>query len=229
MTNGTAVDNGDGTHTFTPTAGFNGTMSITYDVNDGAATVNAGTDVTVLNAIDGTNTADTLAGTADADHIEGLAGDDSIDGGDGDDTILGGDGNDTIIGGVGSDTLTGGAGADTFVFEVGDEGLGGQTDVITDFSMADGDKIDLSGLLDAVASTTGAELDSVIDLTQGNDGEDFVEMAIDVDNDGNVDLTVQVRGVTLDDLYGADTTGVSEADILQKMIDDQTLQGDGTP
>ena len=33
--NGTVTDNGDGTYTITPTADFNGTMTLTYDVTDG--------------------------------------------------------------------------------------------------------------------------------------------------------------------------------------------------
>jgi Ca2+-binding RTX toxin-like protein len=53
--------------------------------------------------------------------------------------IKGGAGNDRIESRQGADTLTGGGGADTFVFE---PGLG--HDVITDFSHAQGDKIDLT-------------------------------------------------------------------------------------
>ncbi|WP_172957530.1 cadherin-like domain-containing protein, partial [Aphanothece sacrum] len=37
--NGTLVDNGNGTYTFTPTANFNGTVTLTYGVSDGTATL----------------------------------------------------------------------------------------------------------------------------------------------------------------------------------------------
>lgn len=69
------------------------------------------------------------------------SGNDSMIGGTGKDTIDGGLGNDTIKGGAGSDQLKGGAGADVFQFAttVG-------KDTITDFSKAQGDKIDVSAL-----------------------------------------------------------------------------------
>ena len=61
------------------------------------------------------------------------------------DDVLTGDANDNIIkGSFGDDMLTGNGGADTFVWAqhvVGDDG----TDTITDFTAAEGDKIDLSG------------------------------------------------------------------------------------
>ena len=51
-TNGALVDNGDGTLTYTPNAGFQGTDSFTYDISDGAltssATVNIGVDNTIV-------------------------------------------------------------------------------------------------------------------------------------------------------------------------------------
>ncbi|MEA5535673.1 cadherin-like domain-containing protein, partial [Crocosphaera sp. XPORK-15E] len=37
--NGTLVDNGDGTYTFTPTADFNGAVTLTYGVSDGTVTL----------------------------------------------------------------------------------------------------------------------------------------------------------------------------------------------
>jgi len=59
----------------------------------------------------------------------------------GSDTIIGGPGIDYINGEGGNDTLTGGGGADIFAFITAN----GQS-VITNFSDAKGDKIDLSGL-----------------------------------------------------------------------------------
>ena len=55
--------------------------------------------------------------------------DDGLDGG--------ADGRDVLNGGDGNDRLTGGAGADIFVLDKSDSG----TDIITDFSVLDGDKI----------------------------------------------------------------------------------------
>jgi Ca2+-binding RTX toxin-like protein len=84
-----------------------------------------------------TNFNDTIAGLDGDDSISGLGGNDSINGGDGSDTIDGGAGNDTIRGGDDTDTLIGGLGADVFQIEDSDG------DIITDFSLSDGDTIQL--------------------------------------------------------------------------------------
>lgn len=57
--------------------------------------------------------------------------------------LKGMDGNDTLDGGKGSDRLTGGDGADRFVFSSAPS-IADNTDIITDFIRADGDKIHLS-------------------------------------------------------------------------------------
>jgi Ca2+-binding RTX toxin-like protein len=88
---------------------------------------------------------DILFGGADNDFLYG-DGDGTSVADSGRDTLHGGYGNDFLIGGAKSDTLWGNAGADTFIFETAtDLGLG-HTDAIKDFSRAQGDKIDLSGI-----------------------------------------------------------------------------------
>lgn len=69
-------------------------------------------------------------------------GHDALDGGLGNDILYGQGGNDRLRGGQGDDILYGGAGADTFVWAAADMG----NDVIRDFNIADGDRIDLGGL-----------------------------------------------------------------------------------
>jgi Ca2+-binding RTX toxin-like protein len=55
--------------------------------------------------------------------------------------------NDTFIGGLGQDILTGGIGADTFRFlSIADSAVGAGRDLITGFSQAQGDLIDLSAI-----------------------------------------------------------------------------------
>lgn len=81
-----------------------------------------------------------------ADHVTGNAAANQIETGAGKDTVIGGAGDDILDGGQDSDTLTGGSGADRFVYS----GLDDLGDVITDFSLADGDRIDISGLLTTI-------------------------------------------------------------------------------
>lgn len=102
---------------------------------------------------------DLYAGTGGSDAVDGRGGNDILDGGEGNDRLIGGKGNDilrgqggndTLIGGAGndllqgyegSDTLTGGRGADTFWWYWNNNT--GDSDVITDFNRAEGDKIHL--------------------------------------------------------------------------------------
>lgn len=85
-------------------------------------------------AINGTPGADNLTGTANADVINGLAGND---------TLNGLAGNDTLSGDAGNDTLRGGLGADKFIYNTNaaftTTAVG--VDTITDFIIAQGDKI----------------------------------------------------------------------------------------
>jgi hypothetical protein len=93
--------------------------------------------------LDGSDSVDALAlaGGPDDNMLIGGDGDDILSGGDGDDTLIGGAGNDILDGGRGDDILTGGAGADTFIVGQGD-------DTILDYSKFEGDKVDISHVLD---------------------------------------------------------------------------------
>jgi hypothetical protein len=221
-TDGTFTDNGDSTFTYTPTPEFNGTAQLSYDVSDGTTTLSSSHNLSVLNEVLGTALDDTLNDNDefDGDAIYGLAGDDILDGGAGDDHLFGGEG---------SDTLTGGVGADTFVFNLGDENTGADqpTDIITDFEVGT-DKIDLTDLLPEDSLNSGNSASDFIDLSENEDGDAVI--SIHTGGDGaEVDQVIVLDGTSVDDLYGGDTSGVSEADIIQKMIDDQNLQGgDGT-
>ncbi|MFN5466190.1 MAG: calcium-binding protein [Cyanobacteriota bacterium] len=83
--------------------------------------------------INGDDGNDTINGFANADYMIGGNGTDSISGGSG--------GNDTLVGGIGNDTLIGGGGADVFRYESQAEG----TDIITDFTIAQSDKLQFVG------------------------------------------------------------------------------------
>ncbi|HPV51907.1 MAG TPA: VWA domain-containing protein, partial [Smithella sp.] len=94
---------------------------------------------------------DIIYGGAGNDIIYGQEGNDIIYGGEGNDILNGGSGNDILSGGTGSNALTGGSGADTFTLSAQ------ANDTVKDYSQTDGDKVDISAILDvadeAVAKT----------------------------------------------------------------------------
>lgn len=103
----------------------------------------------------GTARGDYILGLSGHDRLSGLAGNDLLSGGDGDDVLLGGDGRDILLGGMGTDTLFGGFGADRFVFtDVAESVRGSARDVIREFSIAEGDRINLRAI-DAMESVVG--------------------------------------------------------------------------
>lgn len=109
------------------------------------------------------------SGTGNAldNFVSGNAGNNILFGAAGDDTLIGNNGSDTLIGGTGKDDLFGGAGADVFDFNVADFGGAGSSmaehsDEIFDFSAADGDSIDLSGLLDDAMALVGGDVNSLL-------------------------------------------------------------------
>lgn len=123
----------------------------------------------------GSAVANALYGQEGDDQLYGYEGDDLVHGGEGNDTLNGGANNDRLIGDWGKDTMTGGTGADWFIFNE----TGGtfydtsanlaQADVITDFSHAQGDRIDLSSI-----GTTGHPLgDNTDHITFTFRGESF--------------------------------------------------------
>jgi glucose/arabinose dehydrogenase len=94
--------------------------------------------------------ADIVYGNLGSDTLEGGAGADLMRGGQADDVISGQDGADWISGDRGDDTVSGGAGADVF-HTFGDAGL----DRVTDFSRAQGDRVQLLPGQTYVLSETG--------------------------------------------------------------------------
>jgi Ca2+-binding RTX toxin-like protein len=81
--------------------------------------------------------------------------------GDGNDRVTGGRGDDVISGGKGRDTITGGLGADLFIIS-GENLTNADVDIISDFNIAQGDKIYFD------TSTTGIAFDeSTFALTPG--------------------------------------------------------------
>ncbi|WP_281684499.1 calcium-binding protein [Thalassobaculum salexigens] len=129
--------------------------------NDGPATAHP--DLGTVRQRQGVEVAD---GGAGDDIIYGNFGADSLSGGVGDDELYGGQDNDTLVGGAGDDTLhgnrdddslTGGLGSDDFIWVPNTGG----TDVISDFSVAQGDRI---GISTGQSYTVGSSGDGYVQL-----------------------------------------------------------------
>jgi Ca2+-binding RTX toxin-like protein len=96
------------------------------------------------------------------ENVSGSQGSDSLYGNAGANVLQGWNGNDLLVGRAGKDTLTGGAGADRFQFTaLADSVVGANTDRITDFSHAQGDRIDLAAI-DARFTVAGDQAFSFI-------------------------------------------------------------------
>ena len=159
----------------------------------------------------GTTGHDELFGDAGHDFIAGRAGSDILHGGDGDDTLVGGYGNevlygdagadslygnesnDTLTGGLGNDILTGGDGADIFKWTSADITSSGApfTDTITDFSIDQGDKLDLTDVL----TGEGTDLSSYLDVHLSGSNVEVSVYANGV-NDGTPDMNVVIQNPT---------------------------------
>jgi Ca2+-binding RTX toxin-like protein len=148
-----------------------------------------------------------VSGTSGNDIIAGSNASETLSGGGANDLLFGNGGNDTLIGGAGNDLLVGGLGADTFKFsETGSANL----DKILDFSNAEGDKIDLSGLLDGIAgvAANGSNLGNYVQLTQNGS-----DLSVKVDTSGTGNFSGTSHDVAT--LVGY---GTSNADIVNMVF-----------
>jgi serralysin len=132
----------------------------------------------LINNIIAGSGADSITGNAADNVIHGGAGNDAISGGIGNDRLYGDAGNDTLIGdsgndfldgGAGTNVLTGGTGSDTFF-----HAAGYGADTVTDFSHADGDRIDftliagINGFFDIISRAIQVIVDTVFDFGNGD-------------------------------------------------------------
>jgi Ca2+-binding RTX toxin-like protein len=153
--------------------GGTGSDTAAYDDSDATVFVSLATGrgfggdaerdtLTNIENVSGSRFGDLLVGNDQNNKLYGLGGNDTLWGGDGGDHLYGGDVDDTLNGGgntvrvivdgithswMEADYLSGGPGADTFVWssihDTDDVTFLGTVDVITDFSRAEGDRIDL--------------------------------------------------------------------------------------
>jgi Ca2+-binding RTX toxin-like protein len=126
---------------------------------------------------------------------------DTLVGGGGNDILYGLDGNDILTGAGGADFMLGGAGADTFVYTSAGESLPFATDLIFDFSSAQADKLDLSGI-DANSGTAANDVFSVVTAFSGAAGQvtiaapdasGYYHVSGDVNGDGVADFVIALN------------------------------------
>jgi Ca2+-binding RTX toxin-like protein len=154
----------------------------------------------------GTTVGETILGGGGNDRLRGGKGDDIIEGGAGNDIIRGDDGNDRLRGGNDNDILYGGSGDDIIRGDSGDDILFGNSgnDILTG-----GTGADKFAWVNADFSST--DVDTIVDFSKG---EDLIQIsgmqlgstittvtagrqyAIDVNNDGIVDVNIKFGGST---------------------------------
>ncbi len=118
--------------------------------------------------------------------VTGSSHNDSLRGDAGNNYLRGENGSDTLYAGYGYDQLHGGNGSDLFVLQ--DIGGGGPADRILDFSLGQGDKIDISDLLSGFDPLS----DSIEDFVRITDSGANSFLAVDQDGGGSSYLMVSV-------------------------------------
>ncbi len=117
-------------------------------------------------------------GTFPQNIIDGTAGNDILAGTTPNEIVNGGPGNDLLEGRGGNDILTGGDGADTFKFSFAGPA---NVDTVTDYSLTQGDVLDVGDLVDANFTAASQIVDFVRLIASGND------LILQVDPNGSAD------------------------------------------
>ncbi|CAN5376283.1 VCBS domain-containing protein [soil metagenome] len=146
----------------------------------------------------GANQSFTLVGDGASHNVA-----DSLTAAGGNDILYGLDGADTLIGNGGADFLVGGTGADTFVFKATTDSSSFASDLVFDFSSAEGDRIDLRGI---DAQTGGSDNAFTVVTAFSNaagqliigaaDGSGVSHLSGDVNGDGIADFIIALNVTT---------------------------------
>ncbi|AHE48321.1 asx product [Aeromonas hydrophila 4AK4] len=165
---------------------------------------------------------DTLYGESGSDVLSGGSGNDTLYGGTGNDILSGGLGNDILIGGVGDDILKGDAGSDTFTWLKGDTEAGKVAkDYVVDFSKSEGDKLDLSDLLDSDGSKNQSSLKSLLSVFQDSEG---VHLQVKESSAAPVTQEIVLVNHTFDTLTGG--SGSTANQVIDYMLNNNLLDID---
>jgi RTX calcium-binding nonapeptide repeat (4 copies) len=145
---------------------------------------------------------DRLQGKGGNDWLTGGSGHDHLQGGQGDDWLVGEAGDDWLVGNLGQDWLSGGEGADRFVLGRGGSALH-LADVITDFSAAQGDRIQIVREQNSRAKTL----------------RNLVFQSFDSDGNGSADATLirssmGVQAIVLGSINSSGTTSLTYSNLV---------------
>jgi Ca2+-binding RTX toxin-like protein len=185
--------------------GYVGADALDGGAGSDTASYYTGTTGIVVNLATGFGSGGQAAGDTltEIETLSGSQGNDSLIGDGGANTLQGWNGDDMLTGASGKDTLVGGAGADRFAYTAsGDSAVGANADRITDFSHAQGDKIDLAAI-DADTGAAGDQAFSFIGtaLYTGVAGQlryvsngTITTIAGDLNGDGTSDFHIQLTG-----------------------------------
>ena len=175
-----------------------GSYSLTMTAVESDRVLNGTSRNDTLNGAGGN---DSLNGFAGNDLLLGFGGNDTLSGLTGNDTLDGGAGNDLLISGAGRDVMTGGTGADLFRFTaLADSVVGTSRDLITAFSRAEGDRIDLA-TIDANTRLSGDQAFAFI----GDAGFGRIAgqlrfaggvLQADLNGDARADMEIAIQGVS---------------------------------
>jgi hypothetical protein len=141
----------------------------------------------------------------------------NVDSAAGDDDVLAGESDlsNLLIGGIGDDSLTGGNLDDTYLFREQDLGIAGDAaiDTITNFAATD-DHIDLSdiNIANVFFTSTSPGDAAILEIYDGNDNLT-----------GSLLQSIELTGVTIDELNGDLTGAATDAQILNQMQQDNVL------
>ncbi|WP_373938563.1 retention module-containing protein [Vibrio kanaloae] len=180
-------------------------IDLNLNIVSDAADINLASETDDVQLLAGTNATDLIAGS----------GNDRLEGGSGDDTLIGGDGNDTLIGGGGSDILTGGNGMDSFVWLNIEDGV---EDTITDFSLSEGDQIDLREVLPELKNTS-PDMTALLQQIDAKVEGDDIELTIKSDNLGTTEQVIVVEDLAPQLTLG----GTMPSDILDALVQQNVI------